>query len=32
MMGLGTLLRQKAENPVREDDPTADNVEMFRRR
>jgi hypothetical protein len=32
MMGLGTLLRQKAEKPVREDDPTADNVETFRRR
>jgi hypothetical protein len=31
MMGLGTLLRQKAEKPVREDDPTANNGEMFRR-
>jgi hypothetical protein len=31
-MGLVPLLRQKAEKPVREDDPTADNVEIFRGR
>jgi hypothetical protein len=28
MMGLGALLSQKAEKPMREDDPTADNVEI----
>jgi hypothetical protein len=29
-MGLGCLLSQKSEKPVREDDPTADNVEILR--
>jgi hypothetical protein len=27
-MILGALLSQKAEKPMREDDPTADNVEI----
>jgi hypothetical protein len=32
MMYLGARLSQKAEKPVREDDPTADNVEILRGR